>query len=252
MTAARSSRATLLAMTPPLLSVDSLAKRYDAGVSGCSARVVALRGVTFAMLPGEAVSLQGAPGAGKTTLLLCAAGLLRADSGTVRWNGRAAIAGRGAPAHFATARRGLHACVSVRETLIFHAMLHDATPHARPLASMAELLDALSLHAILGARVDSLGATERCRIAIAESLILGVRLLLIDDASPATLPTAFFATLLDRGMAALFACAHGRDPAFSTRSIILAGGVIAADSATAPPSRHHEPARVAELVRARR
>jgi len=58
----------------PALEVSSLAKRYG--------RVHALRGVTFAVEPGEIFGYLGPNGAGKTTTLRILLGLVRADHGT--------------------------------------------------------------------------------------------------------------------------------------------------------------------------
>jgi energy-coupling factor transporter ATP-binding protein EcfA2 len=67
------------------LSIIELAKSFRAGTSGCSASASVLRGVNLALWPGEVVALRGARGSGISTLLRCAAGLLRPDSGLVRW-----------------------------------------------------------------------------------------------------------------------------------------------------------------------
>jgi ABC-type uncharacterized transport system ATPase subunit len=48
-----------------------------------------LRGVKLALRPSEFVAITGAEGTGKTTLLLCAAGLMRAELGIVRWGAEA-------------------------------------------------------------------------------------------------------------------------------------------------------------------
>ncbi len=45
------------------------------------------RDVSFAASPGEWIAVRGANGSGKTTLLRCIAGLTRADSGEVLWDG---------------------------------------------------------------------------------------------------------------------------------------------------------------------
>lgn len=49
---------------------------------------IALAGATFAADPGEIVSVMGPSGSGKSTLLYCLAGIIRPDSGQVRFGGR--------------------------------------------------------------------------------------------------------------------------------------------------------------------
>lgn len=65
------------------LEVRGLWKCYAAGVRGCSARVWALRGVSFTVSSGERVGVLGAPASGKTTLLECLRGLRRPDAGVI-------------------------------------------------------------------------------------------------------------------------------------------------------------------------
>jgi ABC-type ATPase involved in cell division len=69
------------------LSISALSKDFEAGVSGCAARVSVLRDIDFALWPGEIVALAGARGSGRSTLLRCAAGVLRPDSGSISWFG---------------------------------------------------------------------------------------------------------------------------------------------------------------------
>ena len=70
---------------PPLLAAHGLAfSRNDEPVFGP---------LDFEVAAGEALLVQGGNGAGKTTLLRVLAGLLRADAGEVRIDGRDARAG---------------------------------------------------------------------------------------------------------------------------------------------------------------
>ena len=62
-----------------------LVKFFEAGITGCSARVRALNAVDLDVRPGDVVALVGEPGSGKSTLLLIAAGMLRHDAGSIVW-----------------------------------------------------------------------------------------------------------------------------------------------------------------------
>ena len=76
----------------PALEIDRITKRYG--------EVIAVEDMTFAVPSGQIFGFVGANGAGKTTTMRIALGVLAADSGTVRWDGRtidlgSALAGGG-------------------------------------------------------------------------------------------------------------------------------------------------------------
>ena len=62
-------------LTPPLLSVRALTKRYGARI-GCAE-------VSFDLFPGEVLGIVGESGSGKSTLLSCLAGHVTPDAGAV-------------------------------------------------------------------------------------------------------------------------------------------------------------------------
>jgi ABC-type lipoprotein export system ATPase subunit len=68
---------------PPAVEAADLVKTYG-GADG----VAALRGVSFAIAPGESVALLGKSGSGKSTLLNLLGGLDKATSGTLRVAGK--------------------------------------------------------------------------------------------------------------------------------------------------------------------
>ena len=67
-------------MTPDVVVVDRLVKRYGA--------VTALAGVSVEIRRGEFIALLGPSGCGKTTLLRAVAGFVEPTSGEIRINGR--------------------------------------------------------------------------------------------------------------------------------------------------------------------
>ncbi|MQA87055.1 MAG: ATP-binding cassette domain-containing protein [Streptosporangiales bacterium] len=68
------------AQDQPLIEARTIEKAFRA--------TQALRGVSVAIGPGEVVAITGPSGSGKSTLLHCLAGILRPDSGEVRYAGR--------------------------------------------------------------------------------------------------------------------------------------------------------------------
>ncbi len=67
-------------MTDQRLEIDAISKRYG--------DVVALREMSFDVRAGELFGFVGSNGAGKTTAMRIALGVLAADSGEVRWDGK--------------------------------------------------------------------------------------------------------------------------------------------------------------------
>ena len=73
-----------MALDQPLLTVNSLTKRYGARI-GCA-------DVSFELFPGEVMGIVGESGSGKSTLLSCLAGHLQPDRGHVAYAGRDVLA----------------------------------------------------------------------------------------------------------------------------------------------------------------
>lgn len=73
--------------SPPALEIRGLRKRFTVGYGSCLASAEVLRGIDLSVSPGDVLAIVGGVASGKSTLLLCAAGLLRADAGDVRWFG---------------------------------------------------------------------------------------------------------------------------------------------------------------------
>ena len=73
------------------LELREVSRRFTAGAGSCTIAVTALRRVSVEIRSGEVLVVAGPIGSGKTTLLLCAAGLLRCDSGSVIGSARRVV-----------------------------------------------------------------------------------------------------------------------------------------------------------------
>lgn len=164
-------------MTTPLLEVDSVTAGYGA--------FPVLRGVSIQAQSGEAVGLFGPNGHGKTTLLRTISGLLKSDTGAVRFDGQNISGAR--PSDIVTmglvhAQQGnaLFGDMEVLETLELAAF----TTRARP-ARTETLKQVHALFPRLAERrhqlVRTLSGGERQMLSIGCALMCQPRLLMLDE-----------------------------------------------------------------------
>ncbi|MDT7783699.1 MAG: type transport system ATP-binding protein, partial [Pseudonocardiales bacterium] len=103
-------------MPEGVLEIDCISKRYG--------EVVALRDMSFDVRAGELFGFVGSNGAGKTTAMRIALGVLAADSGEVRWNGRAVDLDTRRRIGYMPEERGLYPRMKVLDQLVYLAELH--------------------------------------------------------------------------------------------------------------------------------
>jgi ABC-2 type transport system ATP-binding protein len=99
-----------------MLEIAGLTKRF--------AEVLALDGATFSVKKGEVFGFLGANGAGKTTTMRIILGLLKADEGTVTWDGKPAADLPRKTWGYMPEERGLYLRMPVLEQLVFFASLY--------------------------------------------------------------------------------------------------------------------------------
>lgn len=167
-------------MSEPLLDAQSLRKSFG--------RTEALRGASLSVATGEVVAITGPSGSGKSTLLLCAAGVLRPESGRVTYNGqllddldeadRSRLRRRdfGLVLQFGQLVPELTAVQNVALPLLLDR--HDKAESFTAARGWLERLDALDL---ADARPGEMSGGESQRVAIARALVSGPRVIFADE-----------------------------------------------------------------------
>ena len=162
----------------PLLEVEGLKAYYG--------QTQALYGVSFALEQGGITTLLGANGAGKTTTLRSVCGMVRTE-GAIRFDGRA-IGGRGTEqivrlgVGHVPEGRGTFTDLSVEENLRVAAYTrHDKAAARRDLDMVFEYFPILK--ARIGQQAGTLSGGEQQMLAISRALMLGPRLMLLDEPS---------------------------------------------------------------------
>jgi len=160
-----------------LLSVAGVSKRFGG--------IVANRGISFDVAPGELIGIIGPNGAGKSTLFEIITGFYHADEGEVRLDGARltglspdAVCRRGVARTFQKLRpfQGL----SVLDNVLVGALTRTKdVRHARERAR--ELIGKVGLAEKADAHARTLSTGQRKRLELARALATEPRLLLLDE-----------------------------------------------------------------------
>ncbi len=193
------------ALDQTLLVTDKLAKTYR------GRRVV--DGVSIHVAAGEVVGLLGPNGAGKTTTFNMVVGVIKADEGSVRFNGREVI---DEPMHqrarlgmgYLTQEPSVFRKLTVEQNIL--AILETCRlGQAERKVRLKYLLEELDMTALATHRAYTLSGGEKRRLEITRALVTSPKLLMLDEPFSGIDPIAVFEVqkivrrLRDRGLGIL-------------------------------------------------
>jgi heme exporter protein A len=220
---------TPLAFSPVGLRFENIDKRYGG--------LLALRGVSLTVAPGECAVFAGRNGSGKTTLLRVAARLVRPSRGSL------SLTNPSSPNEENPVRPGFvaHATMvydelTAEENLLLFARLQAVS---RPERRVESLLEEVGLSDRRASLVRTFSRGMRQRVAIARALLHEPAILLLDEPATGLDPqgAAWLAgairRLRDSGRTILMSL-HGESEISSlgTRAIRLDAGSVVADTRT--------------------
>ena len=183
------------------LVVDGLAKRF--GV------VQALDGVTFTVPEGGVFGFLGSNGAGKTTTMRIILGLLRADAGTVTWNGRPVQDWPRRSWGYMPEERGLYLRMPVLDQLVYFASLYGV-PRAQARRDAMRWLTRFRIVQYADRRAESLSKGNQQKVQYIATVIHDPDVLIMDepfaglDPVNVALLKAAFLEMRDRGKTLVF------------------------------------------------
>lgn len=151
--------------------IAGLTKRYG--------KKIAVDDLSFAVDAGEVAGLLGPNGAGKSTTFLCAAGLLRPDAGSFRWNGVSLGPSRGQTIALIPETPDVYPMLTVWEHMEFVAKSCRLTQGWETRAH--ELLERFGMAENAGALGASLSKGMRQKTLVAATVIASTPVILFDE-----------------------------------------------------------------------
>jgi putrescine transport system ATP-binding protein len=158
----------------PLLRTEAITKRFG--------ETRALAGLDLAIAPGEFFALLGASGSGKSTLLRIIAGFEKPDSGRLFLDGRdiTATPPWARPVHMMFQSYAVFPHLSVADNVAY-GLRRAGVPRAEADRRVAAVLAMVGLAGLGARRPHTLSGGQRQRVALARSLVMRPRLLLLDE-----------------------------------------------------------------------
>ena len=155
-----------------MLELEHLQKSFDG--------VPVLKDISLQVEDGEIVSILGPSGCGKTTLLNMILGIVDADQGAIRYNGedltRTPMEKRGFNIVFQD--YALFPNLNVRQNITYGLR---NKPGISSQEEVDELIGLLGLREHLAKRIDQLSGGQKQRVALARTLVMKPRILLLDE-----------------------------------------------------------------------
>jgi putative ABC transport system ATP-binding protein len=225
---------------PPVVEFRDVVKRYGAGPT----EVMALRGVSLSVAPGEFVAVMGPSGCGKSTLLHLAGALEPASAGRVFVAGRdldgltAAEQAEIRRTHlgYVFQKLNLIPALTALENVMLPLEL-DAVPTKTARRAAHDALGAVGLAEQFDRYPDEFSGGQQQRIAIARAVVGDRRLLLADEPTGALDTTnsdqmiELMAGLRDdRGTAIVMVTHEPRFASWADRVVFMRDGVIVDES----------------------
>lgn len=155
-----------------MLTLKDVKKSYD--------NTTILNGISLSIETGEIVSILGPSGSGKTTLLNCILGITDIDSGKVLYNGEDVT-------HVSMENRGFNIVfqdyalfpnLNAYENIVYGL---KNKPNISTPQEVNELIDLLGLSEHLNKRIDQLSGGQKQRVALARTMAMKPKILLLDE-----------------------------------------------------------------------
>jgi ABC-2 type transport system ATP-binding protein len=154
------------------LVLDSLTKTFGT--------VKALDSLSFSVEPGQVFGFLGANGAGKTTTMRIALDILRPDSGTVTWQGRATADLPRRTWGYLPEERGLYPRMKVLDQLVFFAALYGV-PAREATREIREWLARFRIPEYADRRAEELSKGNQQKIQFIAAILHDPDVLLMDE-----------------------------------------------------------------------
>ena len=183
------------------LAIDGLRKRFG--------EIQALDGVSLAIPRGEVFGFLGANGAGKTTTMRIVLGLMKADEGTVTWDGKEARSWPRRTWGYMPEERGLYLRMQVLEQLVHIAALYGV-PRRQSRAEAQAWLERFRIPDVGDRRLETLSKGNQQKIQYIATILHDPDVLLMDEPFVGLDPVnvamlkAAFLEMRDRGKTIVF------------------------------------------------
>jgi ABC-type lipoprotein export system ATPase subunit len=222
-----------------LLTLERISKRYRHG----RREVTALDDVSLAIAPGELVAIWGVPRSGRTTLLRIAAGLEQPDGGAVRFRGETVLGGHedGLPAGIGYVQVGLGGVggESIADHVAMPLLARGTAPETARARALLQL-ERVGAAGCADLQARELEPTERVRVAIAQALVTGPRLLLVDDPTrhvdllEREMVLLLVRSIADGNVAVLMTTGEAMGVSGVDRALTISGGIVRSESSAGP------------------